>query len=160
MLRNRKPPKPRKFWWKLSKMAEKCFSVIAFPLTIQIVTDLMYERSLFRQGLNRQHRWRYSSVDLSVPSILPPWVWVPSTPSTLFSNYIDLSCGEARNKQKRGRDWPIFFKKNIGQMRLVKRCSETVWPDDEIKVAQFFFKKYCPKSIHNSFDLISDVLYP
>ena len=28
---------------------------------------------------------RHSSVDLSAPSILPPRVWVPSTPSMLFS---------------------------------------------------------------------------
>ena len=48
--------------------------------------------------------------------------------------------------------------KGPAEQRTVE--SETVWPDDEIKVAQFFFKKYCPKSIHNSFDLISDVFLP
>ena len=50
----------------------------------------------------------HCSVDLSVPSILPPWVWVPSTPSTLLSIYIWIvSCGKDENKQKEAH----FFKK-------------------------------------------------
>ena len=50
----------------------------------------------------------HSSVDLSSPSILPPQVRVPSTPSTLFSIYIvqivylsfELECEKNKNKQK------------------------------------------------------------
>ena len=59
---------------------------------------------------------RHSSVDSSVPSILPPQVRVLSTTSMLFSIYIvqtvylsiEFECEKNKNKQKRGRDWPIF----------------------------------------------------
>ena len=52
-----------------------------------------------------------SSVHLSAPSILPPRVGIPSTPSMLSSIYVwNMSCGKDENKLKRGRDWPI---KNI-----------------------------------------------
>ena len=61
----------------------------------------------------------HSSVDLSSPSILPPQVRVPSTPSTLFSIYIvqivylsfELECEKYENKQKEAGIGP-FFKKN------------------------------------------------
>ena len=51
---------------------------------------------------------RHSSVDSSAPSILPPQVQVPSTPSMLFSIYIvqivyllfELECEKNENKQK------------------------------------------------------------
>ena len=51
---------------------------------------------------------RHSSVDSSAPSNLPPWVWVPSTPSMLFSIYnvqivylsFELECEKKENKQK------------------------------------------------------------
>ena len=57
-------------------------------------------------------------VDSSVPSILLPWVRVPSTPSTLFSTYIaqivclsfELECEKNENKQKEAGNGP--FKKN------------------------------------------------
>ena len=49
---------------------------------------------------------RHSSVDSSVPSILPPWVRVPSTPSMLL--WI-VSCGKYQNKQKEAAIGP--FKK-------------------------------------------------
>ena len=46
---------------------------------------------------------RHSSMDLSAPTILPPWVRVPSTPSTLLSIIVFvqcLSCEKNKNKQK------------------------------------------------------------
>ena len=57
---------------------------------------------------------RHSSVGSSVPSILPPRVQLPSTPSLLLSSivkfvlYLSLHCEKNENKQKRGRVWPIF----------------------------------------------------
>ena len=50
---------------------------------------------------------RHSLLDSSVPSILPPWVWVPNTQSVLLSIYIDLCHVEKTNINKRARDWPI-----------------------------------------------------
>ena len=52
---------------------------------------------------------RHNSVDSSAPSILPPQVRVPSTPSMLFSIYIvqtvylsiEFECEKNKNKQKR-----------------------------------------------------------
>ena len=56
----------------------------------------------------------HSSVDSSSPSILQHQVRIPSTPSMLLSIYIwIISCGEDENKQKRGRDWPIYVKRPI-----------------------------------------------
>ena len=45
----------------------------------------------------------HSSVDSSAPTLMPSWVGVPSTPSTLFSFIIFvlyLSCEKNENKQK------------------------------------------------------------
>ena len=63
---------------------------------------------------------RYSSVDSSAPSIMPPRVQVQSTPSTLFSIYIvqivylsfELECEKNKNKQKEAGIGP-FFKKQL-----------------------------------------------
>ena len=59
---------------------------------------------------------RHSSVDLSAPSILPPQVQVPSTPSMVFSIYIvqivylsfELECEKNENKQKVAGISPFF----------------------------------------------------
>ena len=51
---------------------------------------------------------RHSSVDSSVPTILPPWVQVPSTPCTLLF-VLYLSCEKNENKQKKDPVWPIFL---------------------------------------------------
>ena len=64
---------------------------------------------------------RHSSLDLSAPSILPPRVWVPTTPSTLFSIYIvqivylsiELECEKNKDKQKEAGIGPFFEKKTI-----------------------------------------------
>ena len=57
---------------------------------------------------------RHSSVDSSAATILPPWVRVPSTSSTILSFIVKfvlyLSCEKNENKQKYGRVWPF---KNI-----------------------------------------------
>ena len=68
------------------------------------------EKNLCSLIKNRTFKYRccYSSVDLSAPSIMPPQVRVPSTPSTLFSIYIvqivylsfELECEKNKNKQK------------------------------------------------------------
>ena len=57
-------------------------------------------------------RCRHSSVDSSLPSILPPRVQVPSTPSAFLSIYIWIvSCGKDENKQKEAGIGQ-FFEKN------------------------------------------------
>ena len=58
-------------------------------------------------------RCRHSSMDSSVPSILLPRVWLPSTPSMLLSFivtfvlYFFLHWEKNKNKQKTGRVRPI-----------------------------------------------------
>ena len=60
----------------------------------------------------------HSSVDLSAPFIVHPWVRVPSRPSTLFSIYIfqivylsfELDCEKNENKQKEAEVGPLFKK--------------------------------------------------
>ena len=57
-----------------------------------------------------------SSVDFSPPTILPPQVQVPNTPSTLFSSIVKfplyLSC--EKNKKRPGL---AHLKKNVSSMR-------------------------------------------
>ena len=50
---------------------------------------------------------RHSSVDLSAPTILRPWVWMPNT-KMLFKVYIKLWFEKDENKQKRPVFAPIF----------------------------------------------------
>ena len=60
-----------------------------------------------------------SSLDSSAPSILPPQVRVPSTPSMLYSIYIvqilnlsfELECEKDENKQKEAGICPFFKQK-------------------------------------------------
>ena len=78
-------------------------------------------------GLTTNPKPRHISVDLSMPSILPPQVWVPSTPSTLVSIYIwFVSCRKDENKPKK---WPrlAHLKKEIRIMILPAPWS---WPDE------------------------------
>ena len=58
---------------------------------------------------------RHSSVDSFAPSILPPRVQVPSTPSTLLSPYNDLCHEEKTKKQKEAGI--SAFKKWISMMK-------------------------------------------
>ena len=54
--------------------------------------------------------YRHSSVDLSAPSILLPWVRVPITPSTLLSIYILIvSYEKDENKQKEAVIGQLFI---------------------------------------------------
>ena len=67
------------------------------PLTVRA---LQWTKISIRRG------GRHSSVDSSTPTILPPRVRVPSTPSMLLSNYIDLCHVEKTkiNKKEAGID--------------------------------------------------------
>ena len=63
-------------------------------------------------------RCRHRSVDLSAPTILPPWVCVPSTQSTLFHLcYICHVKGMKINKKRPG----------LAQFFLKKRCCWTIF---------------------------------
>ena len=75
-----------------------------------------------------------SSVDSSAPTILPPWVRVPSTLFTLLSFIVFvlyLPCEKNKNKEKRGRVWPIF-KKKCSKMRPLHIPSLWCWSFIEI----------------------------
>ena len=91
---------------------------------------------LARERESWKHYWtknlikmgcRYSSVDSSAPSTLPPRVRVPSTPSTLFSIYIvrivylsfKLECEKDENKQKEAGNGPFFKKKNLIKLEAI-----------------------------------------
>ena len=74
---------------------------------------------------------RHSSVDLSVPTILPPWVRVQSTPSTLLSFVVFvlfLPCEKDENKPKEAGFGPlkkepvIYYFCNIWPFTTMKFC--------------------------------------
>ena len=83
------------------------------------ITNIQLKRFYWNVKNNCIWGCRSSSVDSSAPSILPPLVWVPSTPSTLFSIYIvqivylsfELECEKNKNKQKEAGIGPYL--KNI-----------------------------------------------
>ena len=57
----------------------------------------------------------------SAPTILPSRVRIPSTPSMLFSNCIEIVMRKEQKSTKRERDWPIFLKKTAkGYCNLVE----------------------------------------
>ena len=84
---------------------------------------------------------RHSPVDSSAPSILPPQVRVPSTPSMLFSIYkvqtvsfsIEFECEKNENKQKRSQDWAIFLKKRNHCAVVVAQLVERSLPTPEVR---------------------------
>ena len=63
------------------------------PLTVRA---LQWTKISIRRG------GRHSSVDSSTPTILPPRVRVPSTPSMLLSIYVDLCHVEKTKINKKG----------------------------------------------------------
>ena len=75
--------------------------------------------------------WRHGTVDSSAPSILPPRVWVPSTPSTL-SSIIKL-CKVKSEKTKINKKRPglaHFYKKEFftrGPPLLPNVMAASVW---------------------------------
>ena len=105
---------------------------------------------------------RHSSVDSSAPSILPPQVWVPSTPSLLFSIYIvqivhlsfELDCENDETKQKEAGIG--LFKKQIidrepnmsfynGSLKGCHQCDQiffiNAWPFTTINICPIVLKK-------------------
>ena len=79
---------------------------------------------------------RHSSVDLSAPSILLPRVWVPSTPSILFSIYkvqivylsLKLECKKNKNKQKEAGIGPFFKQRtHFYHFHLGRRLGSCNW---------------------------------
>ena len=62
---------------------------------------------------------RHSSVDSSAPSILPPWVQLPSMPSMLFSIivkfvlYLSMRCERRTKINKKEAGFGPFFKKHL-----------------------------------------------
>ena len=77
---------------------------------------------------------RHSSVDSSAPSIMPPRVRLPSTPSMLLSFivkfvlYLSLLCEKNENKPKRGRVWPILKKQRQNWVsRVVNNYRKSVF---------------------------------
>ena len=71
--------------------------------------------------LKNQQWCRHSSVDSSAPTILPPQVRVPSTPSMLFSLIVfvlSLSCEKNKNKLKEAGFGP-FLKKTSNAIKFV-----------------------------------------
>ena len=71
---------------------------------LSCVKKILWHRLLLARTKKRISGCHHSSVDSCAPSILPPWVRVPSTPSTLLSIYIWIaSCGkDKKNKMRPG----------------------------------------------------------
>ena len=83
----------------------------------KIITGLVDKGIIYAKVQEVHKNWqcgcRHGSVDLSVPTNLPPLVWVPSTPSMLFSFIVKICAifvlRENENKQKEAGFGP--FKK-------------------------------------------------
>ena len=56
-------------------------------------------KQLYGRKVRLYRGYRHSSVDSPVPTILPPRVLVPSTPTMLLSFVLYMSCGKNENKQ-------------------------------------------------------------
>ena len=81
----------------------------------------------FPASKNLQHC--HSSVVSSAPTIMRPWVRIPSTRSMLLSFIVFvlyLSCEKNENKRKRGREWAIFIKKPFNANFIVSHVKPLV----------------------------------
>ena len=94
---------------------------------------------------------RHSSVDSSAPSILPPRVRVPSTPSMLFLIYIcHLNWnvkGTKINKKRPG--WPIFLiinAKMLSWRKSIYNLARNLFKSSTLIVAHFDQLVRFPKS--------------
>ena len=83
---------------------------------------------IFRNLITRQKilGGRHCSVVSSAPTILRPWVRIPSTPSMLFSICIEIVMRKNKNKQKEAGIGP-FFKKQLYLFIYPKRRSAVQW---------------------------------
>ena len=63
-----------------------------------------------------------------MPSLMPLWVWIPSTASMLSSISI-VKCWKDYYKQNRGADWPIFTIKNnlCVQIKSFLNANNSFW---------------------------------
>ena len=91
---------------------------VFFMTIMSYNSELLYSKTSSNRG--RQMGCRHSSVDLSAPSILPPWVRNPSNPSKhlfhLQSNLcFNCHCVVKRTKINKKRPGFAHFKKNIGR---------------------------------------------
>ena len=85
-----------------------------FPCVPIIVRRRWCHKQILAKGC------RHSSVDSSAPTILPPWVWAPSTPSTLLSFIVFvlyLSCEKNENKEKEVWFGPFKHKQILADHR-------------------------------------------
>ena len=95
-------------------MAYSCFNFLASTTVLLLLILVLQDSSPYCSGNNRPVRHkklysktgRHSSVVSSVPTILQPQVWIPSTPTMLFQFVIELWCEKDKNKRKSCRDWP------------------------------------------------------
>ena len=79
---------------------------------LKMLTTIKSLRKVCQQG----------SVDSSAPTILPPRVRVPSTPSMLLSIYIDLCHVEKTKINKKEARIGPFLKRNIMFLGKVFQC--------------------------------------
>ena len=129
-------------WLLICKLRKKSF--VLFPYISKKFTLSKRSRiTIFENAINVQDSntteyskgCRYSSVDSSAPSILPPQVWVPSTPSTLSSIYIaqivylsfELECEKNKNKQKEAGIGPFKKRKEKKILILLIEFSTRRW---------------------------------
>ena len=86
-----------------TKCFEPIYQVKLLPKTLPFTYQSLYHKQN-ALGVPPQH------VDSSAPTILPQWVRVPSTPSTLLSFIVFvlyLQCEKNENKQKEGEFGPL-----------------------------------------------------
>ena len=89
---------------------------------------------------------RHSSVVASAPAILWLWVWIPSTPFTLFFDLYRWNCNEKSTKMN---------KKSPGLASLGARTHDPVWPDWAIfKVLVTKFVEKVAQTFSNIFGLL------
>ena len=88
----------------LERRREWVWNIRVNTPVVVVLTVGMYVAVSFKLGC------RHSSVDSSTPSILPPRVRVPSTPSMLLSiNILFVSCRKDETKQKEAHFETISF---------------------------------------------------
>ena len=98
--------------WMLQKVL-KNYSFETIHLTLELQNHIGID-ILYFDHIGNYKCGRHSSVDLSMPTILRPWVLIPSTTSMLYSiRKVNCDVKRTNVNRKRGLDRSIFFFKKI-----------------------------------------------
>ena len=89
-----------------------CWQIIWLTRSSEVSSSVQFKIVASQANINQTLECRYSTVDFSEPTILPPWVQTQSTPSMyafiIYLPNLSLHCEKYENEQKEAGFGQIF----------------------------------------------------